>query len=160
MHNVNKAPQFSLEVLQGKQLTSENWKQKRSRTPGFLSATNGPLDPLLFPLLSFLSLPLQGSFFHHVRILQAPKIYSVLQWNDELHKMQTFKLIFNCLMSWLLVEHCCLKNKLGNSIKWLQKIHHIRWRKALTPAWTWRPTSLHLFDKWILENNWNTWLPA
>lgn len=58
----------------------------------------------------------------------------LLQRNDELHKMHTFKLIFNCLMSWLLVEHCCLKNKLGNSIKWLQKIHHIRCRKALTPA--------------------------
>lgn len=95
----------------------------------------------------------------YTKVLHGPRP-SLLQRNDELHKMQTFKLVFNCLMSWLLVEHCCLKNKLGNSIKWLQKIHHIRCRKALTPAWTWRPTSLHLFDKWILENNWNTWLPA
>lgn len=71
---------------------------------------------------------------HQNQKFSGPRVHFLLQRNDELHKMQTFKLIFNCLMSWLLVEHCCLKNKLGNSIKWLQKIHHIRCRKALTPA--------------------------
>lgn len=104
--------------------------------------------------------PRKPAFTYENQKSLGPWAHSLLQRNDGLYKMQTFKLIFNCLMSWFLVEHCCLKNKLGNSIKWLQKIHHIRCRKALTPAWTWRPTSLHLFDKWILENNWNTWLPA
>lgn len=83
-----------------------------------------------------------GRIFPEAKLLHSTKnqkssgpwAHFLLQRNDELHKMQTFKLIFNCLMSWLLVEHCCLKNKLGNSIKWLQKIHHIRCRKALTPA--------------------------